>query len=69
MSAIYTKNLLSPNDDFHQQGSTFGPGVSLNHELSTLNLQTTLGNRIQVKIQLTEPSDYYLHTCPHHQAP
>lgn len=60
MSAIYTKNLLSQTADFHQQGNTFGPGASLTYQLSALNLETTLGNRIQVKVQLTEPGDYYI---------
>ena len=60
MSAIYVKDLLLPNADFQQIGNDFTTGANLTCLLSTVNLQTSANHRIHVKLQLTEPGDYYI---------
>ena len=60
MSAIYVKDLLLPNADFQQIGNDFTTGANLTSLLSSVNLQTSASHRIHVKLQLTEPGDYYI---------
>lgn len=60
MSAIYVKNLMFSNTDFQQIGSDFTAGANLTTLLSSINLQTSAGHRVHVKVNLTEPGDYYI---------
>ena len=54
MSKIFVNNV--------QQGSTFSSGANLTSLLSGVNLKCSSGNVPNVRIQLTEPGDYYITT-------
>lgn len=60
MSAIYVKDLLLSNADFQQVGSDFTAGANLTTLLSSINLQSSASHRVHVKVDLTEPGDYYI---------
>lgn len=54
MSKIFVNNV--------QQGSTFSSGANLTSLLSGVNLKCSSSNVPNVRIQLTEPGDYYITT-------